>query len=431
MSVKVTMEAPIPVCVSPDNEATRRWGVCALPRLWRRPDGSFLLRVNGEQDAIMESAKVQAPNEYFLSWDNGDTWEPWPEGDRETDMRNVTTIEPVFVPDRNGTSLSVRRPHAPAVIEGFTPTKRFLAGNNEYEMTTYLRAELPEECTATELVTWDSTGKELSAVPVRLDIPELEYYVVGGARLYNGDKVEIAELIPQPAKEREYTPLHSVKRLADGTLAGLVWGQNPEISDRFYGIVYFAVSTDEGRTWTKRGTVGVYDEALLYAYTEENSFAQNRDGSLTVVMRTEHCWPQEKAYGTPAMVSRSEDGGFTWTKPVPAADSSVTPHLVPLANGVLALVYGRPGVHMKYSEDGGKTWSEAYTVIGKTVEQHKAAGDAYMDYKYWNMDSYSNTFLFPVSEDTVLLCYNDMKFDPGDGVNHKAAMVRKIRFAKV
>ena len=133
---------------------------------------------------------------------------------------------------------------------------------------------------------------------------------------------------------------------------------------------------------------------------------------------------------TGTMFSRSADNGFSWTKPVAITDSSVTPHLITLDNGVIAFVYGRPGVHVRYSTDNGSTWSEPHTVIGKTLEQFTAEGVEYMDCKYWLQDSYCNTFMYPVSEDTVLLCYNDMKYDSGDGLEHRASLVRKIRFEK-
>lgn len=48
--------------------------------------------------------------------------------------------------------------------------------------------------------------------------------------------------------------------------------------------------------------------------------------------------------------------------------------------------------------------------------------------KYWDQDTYANTSLYAVSEDTVLLQYNDMKYQTGDGLDHRATLVRKITF---
>lgn len=35
-----------------------------------------------------------------------------------------------------------------------------------------------------------------------------------------------------------------------------------------------------------------------------------------------------------------------------------------------------------------------------------------------------------INNDTVLVLYNDLKYDEGDGIHHKAAFVRKITLKK-
>lgn len=46
------------------------------------------------------------------------------------------------------------------------------------------------------------------------------------------------------------------------------------------------------------------------------------------------------------------------------------------------------------------------------------------------MDSYSNTFVEILNDNSLLVVYNDMKYDPGDGKNHKATLVAEIKFIK-
>ena len=104
----------------------------------------------------------------------------------------------------------------------------------------------------------------------------------------------------------------------------------------------------------------------------------------------------------------------------------MTPHLITLKNGVLVFLYGRPGIHMKFSTDSGHTWSEPVTLIGKTLKEHRARGDGYMDYKFWDMDTYANTFVSVVDEETFAVCYTDVKYQTGDGLDHKATLVRRI-----
>lgn len=86
-----------------------------------------------------------------------------------------------------------------------------------------------------------------------------------------------------------------------------------------------------------------------------------------------------EGYPFETLLCRSADNGYTWTKPEKVADSSVTPHVVALDDGIVLLIYGRPGVHFKISEDN-----------------------------------------------SVLVLYNNLKYDDGDGLRHKAAFVRKI-----
>lgn len=45
--------------------------------------------------------------------------------------------------------------------------------------------------------------------------------------------------------------------------------------------------------------------------------------------------------------------------------------------------------------------------------------------KYFDTSSYSNTFVEKLSENSVLVLYNNLKYDDGDGLRHKAAFVRK------
>jgi len=419
------------VDVAPVNESTKKWGVCAIPRMWKIPDGSFILRVNGEQDTSFVNNLHQAANQYYRSADNGDTWIHLPNGEETVDMRCITGIEPVYTQLQNGNWVAIRRPHKPDEISGLKPLKTYQSASLETISHSYRYNDLPECCKAQELVIFDEDGNEIDAFPMHMDAPELEVGVLCGAQYRDGKAVLVQEYAPIPERLGSYTTLHGLTELLDGTLVGLVHGQHPYCADRTYGTVYLAASEDGGHNWYIRGEISVLDPEVAFGYTEENSMILAPDGSLIVVMRTEHCVPKEIEPRTSAMFSRSTDGGYTWEKPVPITDSSVTPHLVRLDNGIIAFVYGRPGVHVRYSTDSGHTWSEPYTVIGKTLEQFAAEGVDYMDCKYWNQDSYCNTFMYPISEDTVLLCYNDMKYDPGDGLEHRASLVRKIKFEKI
>ena len=59
---------------------------------------------------------------------------------------------------------------------------------------------------------------------------------------------------------------------------------------------------------------------------------------------------------SPLYLSRSADDGRTWSVADPIADRGVWPNACRLDNGVLAVIYGRPGDWLAFSLDDGHTW---------------------------------------------------------------------------
>ncbi len=123
-------------------------------------------------------------------------------------------------------------------------------------------------------------------------------------------------------------------------------------------------------------------------------------------------------------MARSADNGLTWSTPELVASTSVTPHLVPLANGVVALVYSRPGVHVRFSADGCRTWSAPTSLIGRTLEQELAAGRDVATAMYSDMPSYSNTRVAVTGPDRFLVLFTDFKYGPGG--RGKAIVVQEV-----
>ena len=108
-------------------------------------------------------------------------------------------------------------------------------------------------------------------------------------------------------------------------------------------------SDDAGRTWNFLSTIAyVYDRFDGDGYCEP-ALIETPDGGLLCVMR----W----GGGTPLGQCRSLDGGMTWSEPEKLAAHGVDPDLCLMSNGVLACTYGRPGLHIMFSEDGcGYSW---------------------------------------------------------------------------
>ena len=121
---------------------------------------------------------------------------------------------------------------------------------------------------------------------------------------------------------------------------------------RFHGDVcertILVESEDEGRTWGFVSTVAYEHDKRLDGMCEP-VMRQVADGSLVCVLR--------RGGKLPLAQCRSTDGGRTWSSPELLTAHGVDPDLLLLSNGVLACTYGRPGLHIMFSEDGcGRAW---------------------------------------------------------------------------
>ena len=429
MRVNVVMQDPKALFVAPVNALTEKWGVYAIPWMYRLPCGDLIVRANGHQDTQSPDYVQAVPDRFYRSSDGGDTWKEVP---ASPEVALTFLFENTFVPLPDGRWIRLATAEDLAPIDGVPDRGDHTRSlNNEVIHNIYRYGDIPEACKRLQLETYDSSGALLKTESAVLDFPELLVTAVGGSLLTDGKEILVNEYVPVPeVRYPTYDSVSGILPLPDETLGGFITGQDPEILGRAYDDLYFVASADGGRTWKKRALIGGYDPVTTDGYTYENSCCVAPDGSLVAVMRTESCVPQAVEPFTGLMISRSADCGHTWSAPVPLTDSSVTPHLIALKNGLLVLVYGRPGVHMRWSSDSGKTWSDPVTVIGKTLDRHRALGDDYMDCKYWKMETYANTYMEAVSDDTVLLCYNDMKYPAGDGLDHRATLVRKISFRR-
>lgn len=109
-------------------------------------------------------------------------------------------------------------------------------------------------------------------------------------------------------------------------------------------------SHDGGRTWEKRGTPAPRDNERAARGHVAAGLARNGD---LLVITTGWSDPAGEKRGSilPAWVSRSADGGRTWT-----------------VDGSVLLSYGNrvdpKGVDVRFSDDEGTTWSSPFRVVG-------------------------------------------------------------------
>jgi len=176
-------------------------------------------------------------------------------------------------------------------------------------------------------------------------------------------------------KNQGYFPV--ALRLADGRLAAVLRGGAPHIG--LAGRLDIVFSTDDGRTWTAPSLVadGPWDD-------RNPAFGQGADGTLIVgywecrYYDPDGKWaPNAPQAGARTLVTRSKDGGKTWTAPSPVDVSGLkfgSPYgrILTLPNGTLLMnVYGvlTGGTHdsslLFRSVDHGETWTRQSVIAAE------------------------------------------------------------------
>jgi S-formylglutathione hydrolase FrmB len=160
--------------------------------------------------------------------------------------------------------------------------------------------------------------------------------------------------------------MRSIVERMDGSLVALMAGwfkgddtPCPYNVKRPYSRTYTCESKDGGTTWDYLSTIG-YDHIGSEGYNE-GVMETLPDGRLIAVLRT-GSMSDPKCQDNPIMVSTSDDGGATWSKPRRTGAHGAFPDLAVLSDGTLALSYGRPGANIAFSRDHGLTWSDHTSV---------------------------------------------------------------------
>lgn len=124
----------------------------------------------------------------------------------------------------------------------------------------------------------------------------------------------------------------------------------------YYSLLVYK-SLDGGKTYGYFSTIATPEDVPWGTEGPcEASMIVLPDGDLLCMARTGLDGTSQKGPGG-LLQARSSDGGKTWALSN-SEISGVNPKLVLLQNGVVALGYGRPGLHLAFSEDGGRTWKK-------------------------------------------------------------------------
>lgn len=150
---------------------------------------------------------------------------------------------------------------------------------------------------------------------------------------------------------------HGPNQLADGRV--LYAGKNLWQGEPWIGA---CDSTDDGQTWSRRGTIPTREGDDARNYHELHA-VEAADGRIVAQIRNHN-----KANSGETLQSESDDGGKTWSVPHSIGVWGLPSHLMRLADDRLLMTYGhrrKPfGNQARVSSDGGRSWSEPVIISG-------------------------------------------------------------------
>ena len=174
--------------------------------------------------------------------------------------------------------------------------------------------------------------------------------------------------------------------LLDGTVVATIHNQPAHL--KVPADVECWASKDGGRTWAKRGTPAPRDTDLAARGNVAAGLAKNGD-LIVIASGFSNPGPKTRGRILPPLVSRSADGGCTWTRDIDAfrvewlevGRSKAKQYSIPFGDIIqgndgalrVALYSGRVGLTAVYrSDDDGRTWGEP-AVISKDAKIHEPA----------------------------------------------------------
>lgn len=380
---KIYFHEPVVVSVASKPE---KWGYFQFPSIYRNVDESITIKWSLNADAI--EAYGNHISGGVVSKDGGATW--------KTDI-----IPEVYMglSLANGDKISIYTPTPIKETELSLP-KPIGKGMDTYIKSSYnfyKLQDLPESRQGVYFNRLEKGRTEWKVEQAKLFDPQAARYSLNGLIpiVWWGDMQVAAD-----------------NSLIAGIYPGFLINETGTVDP--HSAVFFYRSIDGGHSWNVQGRIIYIPDLTLdskgnkrMGFTEP-AFEILPDGTFICVTRT-----TDGTGNGPMYVSRSSNLGKTWSQPAILTSSGVLPRILHLQNGVTVLSSGRPGVQLRFSNDGkGREWTNAFEML------------PYENYK--DQVSCGYTGLLATSPNSFLIVYSDFKYLNDAKVIRKAIKVREV-----